>query len=156
MTTRWQIPTWHPLRRVANLHEELNSLFSQALGNPLRTSPDDFAASNDGWLPALDLYAEKDHLVVRVELPGLKKEDIEISLQNGFLTVSGERKRDDKREIATARSERVLGRFQRTVSLPAPVEADKIQATYTDGILTVTLPKSEEAKPKQILVNVKD
>jgi len=95
-------------------------------------------------------------VIVKAELPGMKKEEIEISLHDGVLSLSGERKAQDKYEEAdTCRSERFLGRFHRTFELPAPVEADKVKATYQDGILTVTLPKSEEAKPKQIEVNVK-
>src|SRR5208282_3034213 len=102
------------------------------------------------------LFEDKESLVVRAEVPGMRKEDIEISLHDGYLTVSGERKQDQTYAAAeTYRSERWLGRFQRTISLPCKVDADKIKAAYTDGILTVTLPKAEEAKPKQIPITVK-
>jgi HSP20 family protein len=107
-------------------------------------------------LPALDIYEDKDGLVVKVELPGMKKEDIAISLEDGSLTVSGERKQNPQHAAAkTCRCERVLGRFERRVSLPCPVDAGKITAVYTDGVLTVALPKAEEAKPKQIHVDIK-
>jgi HSP20 family protein len=105
--------------------------------------------------PALDLYEDKDNLTVSAELPGMKREEIEVSLHDGALTISGERKSEKNSEKGQAyRSERFFGRFQRTVALPSSVAADKVKATYKDGILTVTLPKTEEAKPKQIDVNV--
>ena len=107
----------------------------------------------EGWTPALDIYEDKDKYVVKAELPGLKKEDIDVSLEGNTLTISGERKQEEEKEEGdTYRSERYFGRFQRTVTLPAAVDASKIQATYKDGVLTVTVPKTEEAKPKQIEV----
>lgn len=85
----------------------------------------------------------------------MKREDIEVSLHDGALTISGERKSESKHEDAEVyRSERFIGKFQRSVTLPTPVKSDAVKANYKDGILTVTLPKSEEAKPKQIDVNV--
>ena len=107
----------------------------------------------EGWTPALDIYEDKDKYVAKGELPGMKKEDIDVSLDGNTLTISGERKREEeKKEGDTYRSERYFGRFQRTVTLPAAVDANKIQALYKDGVLTVTVPKTEEAKPKQIEV----
>jgi HSP20 family protein len=108
-----------------------------------------------GWSPALDVYDDKDNFVVKVELPGMKKEDIGLSLHDGMLTISGERQHERKNESGeTFRSERYFGKFQRSVALPALVDASKVTASYKDGILTVDLPKSEEAKPKQIEVSV--
>ena len=93
--------------------------------------------------------------MLKAELPGMKKEDIDISLQGDVLTLSGERKEEETFDKAeTYRSERFLGKFQRSLTLPVTVSADKVQASYKDGILTVTLPKAEEAKPKQIEVKV--
>ena len=90
-----------------------------------------------------------------VELPGMRKEDIEISLHDGMLTISGERKDESADEgEKDGRSERFVGKFRRSISLPTRVDADKVNASYKDGILTVTLPKAEEVKPKQIQVNV--
>ena len=92
--------------------------------------------------------------MVKAELPGLKKEDINVSLHDGDLVISGERKHDAKSEgTEVYRAERFFGKFQRTVSLPPAVAANNVKAEYKDGILTVTLPKSEEAKPRQIQVN---
>jgi HSP20 family protein len=139
---------------VASLRDELDTLFSQVLQKPFESSDSNGLT---GWVPALDLYDDKDHLTVRVELPGLKKEEIQISLQEGVLSIGGERKVEEREQSTTSyRSERVLGRFQRTVNLPYKVDAGKIHAAYTDGILNVTLPKAEEAKPKQIQVDVKN
>ncbi len=104
-----------------------------------------------GWTPALDVYEDKDNLYVRVEVPGMKKEDIEISLHNASLSIAGERKSEESfKDAEVYRAERFFGRFQRTVTLPSPVATDKVKAHYQDGILTVMLPKTEEAKPKQI------
>jgi len=86
-------------------------------------------------------------------LPGMKREDIDVALDGNTLTLSGERKQEEeKREGESYRSERYFGRFQRSITLPTEVQANKIEAAYKDGVLTVTLPKSEEAKPKQIPV----
>jgi|SRR5450432_2123748 HSP20 family protein len=106
-----------------------------------------------GWTPALDLYHDNDNIVAAVELPGMRKEDIEISLQDGTLTISGERKGETAAEGA-ARTERFTGKFRRSVTLPTQVDVSKVNASYKDGILTVTLPKAEEAKPKHIQINL--
>ena len=125
--------------RLANLQDELDRLFgTQAV-----------------WAPALDVQEDKDNYVFRAELPGLKREDIDVSLQDGVLVISGERKAEKVEEgVEVHRQERHYGKFQRALTLPTPVAADKITAQYKDGVLTVTLPKVEEAKPKKIDVSV--
>jgi HSP20 family protein len=158
---KWQRPNFwslSPVRRVASFRDELDNLFSVAFGHVSGSSTELDRGSQflEGWFPAVDVFEDKDNLLVRAELPGMKKEEIEISLHEGFLTLSGERKGQEKAEgTETYRSERWLGRFHRTISLPCSVVPDKIKATYTDGILTVSLPKAEEAKPKQIPISVK-
>lgn len=151
---RYQRPEssiWSPFRHLSMLRSEIDRLFDSPL-NALTSDSQQFLS---GWLPAVDLHEEKDHLTLRAELPGMKKEDIDISLHGDVLTLSGERKEDEEYEKAEAyRSERFLGRFQRAFTLPVAVDADKVQASYKDGILTVHLPKAEEAKPKQIEVKV--
>jgi HSP20 family protein len=133
------------------LRDEIDRLFDSPM-DALTSSSQQFL---NGWLPTLDLYEEKDHLVLKAELPGMKKEDIDISLHGDVLTLSGERKEEEVFDKAeTYRAERFLGRFQRTLTLPVTVDASKVQASYKDGVLTVTLPKAEEAKPKQIEVKV--
>ena len=153
--TRWQRPEftrWNPLTHLSSLREEIDRLFEFPL-TALTEATQPFLS---GWLPAVDLFQDKDNLTLKAELPGMQKEEIDISLHDGVLTLSGERKSDQKYEGAQAcRSERFLGRFQRTLALPSLVDAEKVKATYKDGILTVVLPKAEEAKPKQIEINAK-
>jgi len=108
-----------------------------------------------GWTPAIDLYEDKDHITIKAELAGMKKEDIEVTLHEGTLNIAGERKTEKRvEEPGLCRSERYFGRFQRAITLPAPVDGTKVKADYKEGVLTVTLPKTEEAKPKQIDVMV--
>lgn len=134
-----------PLAQLSELHREMNRLFD---GNILT---DAFT----GWAPALDVTHDKDQVQVVAELPGLKKEDIELNLQEGVLTISGERKdTNERKEGETHRTERFYGRFQRSVELPVEVDANRVNATYSNGLLTVTLAKAEAAKPKQITINV--
>ncbi|HEU5125930.1 MAG TPA: Hsp20/alpha crystallin family protein [Verrucomicrobiae bacterium] len=148
---RWQRPVlnqWPTLGRLTDIREELDRLFESPWTELARTSQ-----LLSGWTPALDLHEDKDNFVVKAELPGLKKEDIDISLHDGSLSISGERKSEEKfADAEVYRSERFVGRFQRTIALPSAVANDQVKAQYKDGILTVTLPKTEEAKPKQISV----
>ncbi len=141
---------WSPLGQLTNVRDELNRLFSSTFGE-LGRSSDLFGM----WTPTMDLYEGKDEFVVKAELPGMKKEDIDISLHEGALSISGERRSEEPaKETETHRTERYFGRFQRTLELPRPVKADAVKASYKDGVLTITLPKTEEAKPKQIEVKV--
>lgn len=104
--------------------------------------------------PALEVVDGRDSVTVKLELAGLKKEDFDISFENEVLTISGERKSEtEAREGETVRSERIYGSFSRSVTVHAPIKADAIGASYADGILTVVLPKAEEAKPKKIAVS---
>lgn len=148
---RWQRPVlnqWPTLGRLTDIRDELDRLFESPLSELARTSQ-----LLSGWTPALDLHEDKDNFVVKVELPGMKKEDIDSSLHDGSLSVSGERKSEEKfADAEVYRSERFVGRFQRTITLPGAVANDQVKAQYKDGVLTVTLPKTEEAKPKQINV----
>lgn len=148
---RWQRPVWsnwNHLGQLNDLRDEIDRLFESPLAELARTS-----RLLSGWTPALDLHEDKDHFVARVELPGMKKENIDITMHDGSLSIAGERKAEDKLENAEVyRAERFVGRFQRTVTIPAPVDADRVNAEYHDGVLTITLPKTEEAKPKRIKV----
>ena len=151
---RYQTPSsvmWPSLNRWASLRDDLDTL----LELPFLTGGTRQAQLFTGWTPALDLYQNNDNVVAVVELPGMRKEDIEISLHDGMLTIAGERKSQSggNDENAT-RTERFTGKFRRSVTLPTRVDANKVNATYKDGLLTITLPKAEEAKPKQIQINV--
>jgi len=146
---RFQNPVltpWPGFGRLSSLQDELNRLFGASLSD---------VAANSEWAPAVELSEDKNNLVVTAELPGLKKEDIDVTLLDGVLTISGERKQERKTEEGGIhRSERYFGRFERTITLPSEVAADAVKADYKDGLLTVTLPKSEAAKPKKIGVSV--
>lgn len=151
--TRWiqpEVANWPVFDRLTDLRDEIDRLFESPLQQFGRSSQ----LLSGGWAPALDVYEDKDNLTVKAELPGMKREEIEVSLHDGALTISGERKSEMHEKGEVYRSERFVGRFQRAVTLPSPVAADKVKASYKDGILTVTLPKTEEAKPKQIDVSV--
>lgn len=142
---RYINPELHP---IGNLRDHFGRLFDIAF--PTRS-----AESLSDWTPSLDAHEDKDKYVVAVEIPGLKKEDISVSVHDGVLTVSGERKSEKNVTEGTVhRRERICGKFSRSVSLPAAVRADKVGAVYKDGVLTVEIPKAEEAKPKAVEVRV--
>jgi HSP20 family protein len=141
-----RVSTWPTLGRLTDLRDEIDRFFESPLA---RTS--EFL----GWTPAFDVYEEKDNYVVKAELPGMKREEINVSIQGGELVISGERKGESKEQgTEVYRAERYFGKFQRSVSLPTTLSAKDVRADYKDGVLTVTLPKSEEAKPKQIEVKI--
>jgi HSP20 family protein len=125
------------LGRLTTLQDQLDQLFEV----------------QRAWAPALDVAEDKDGFRVQLELPGLKREDIEVSLDDGALVITGERKAETPQEGTTVhRQERYYGKFSRTLTLPSEVAAAQVKAAYKDGILTVTLPKAEAAKPKTIAV----
>ena len=141
-----ELTPWSSFDRLSSLREFLDSAFQlagSARGSAL------------GWAPALDVYEDADTVTVQLEVAGVKKEDFDISLQDDVLTISGERKSEsEKREGESFRSERSFGAFSRSVTLPGPVKSAEVKATYLDGLLTVTLPKAEEAKPRKIQVEL--
>lgn len=148
---RWHRPeltTWAGFGRLSDLRNEIDRLFEL----PLASLSQSTQLLSD-WTPALDVHEDKNNIIVKAELPGMKKEEIEISLHDGSLSISGERKAEQKYADAEVyRAERFVGRFQRTLALPSAVAVEKVKAQYKDGVLTITLPKTEEAKPKQIEV----
>lgn len=133
---------------LSRLRDQLNQIFEQP----------DFAMSDllgGGWLPAVDVLDDRNKLTVKAELPGFKREDLDVSVHDNQLIISGERKsEEEKKDGEFYRSERFYGKFHRSIPLPATVDTGKIEARYRDGVLTVTLPKSEQAKAKQIEVAV--
>ena len=146
--TKYQRPTviaWPSFSPFNSLSDELDRLFELPLA----------ALARQSWSPTLDVLEDKDNYFILAELPGLKREDIKVSLEDGTLTISGERKTETRtEETLVHRVERYSGRFERSVTLPATVSAEKVKATYTDGVLSLTLPKSEQAKPKRIDVTL--
>jgi HSP20 family protein len=142
----------NPFADLLDIQREMNSLFDVSLH---RWGSRDEGLLESAWAPAIDIHDSKDNLVVKAELPGLKKEDIDVSVQNGTLVIKGEKKEEtEKREKGVIRTERFYGSFHRAISLPTAVDESKVKAAYKNGVLELTLPKKEEAKPKQIKVNV--
>ena len=131
--------------------------FDRMLDNFFRGGiQDDGSFGISHWTPAVDVAELENEYLVKVELPGVEKDDVKITMENNILTIRGEKKEaKDLKEENYHRAERSYGSFQRSFKLPTSVKSDKIEAIYTNGILSVTLPKAEEAKPKQIEVQVK-
>src|SRR5262249_10272946 len=128
----------------------MNRLFDSFFGRPSTT-----AAGERFWTPLVDMYETKDDLFVVFELPGIREKDASVSITGDLLTVKGERKLEhDPKDEGYYRLERVYGKFERSVPLPIPVQADKVKATYRDGVLEIRLPKVEEVKPKEIKIDV--
>jgi len=135
-----------------NLQQEMNRLFDFTLHKPL-VSPQ---GALPYWTPAIDIIEEQDNVKVRADLPGIKKDEIEVAVENDVLTIKGEKKNEKEiKEKDYVRSERYYGAFHRSFTLPSAVDASKVNATYKDGVLEITLPKKEEAKSKQIKVDIK-
>jgi HSP20 family protein len=145
------IVRFDPFRDLASMQDRINRIFGEAY---LRN--DDDVLNRGDWRPPVDIFEnEKHEIVLRAELPGLKKEDLDIRVENNTLTLRGERKRDaEVKQDSYHRIERVYGAFTRAFSLPTTVNAEKVEATFADGVLTITLPMREEAKPRQIQVQV--
>jgi len=141
------IVRWEPARELATMEiERLNRMFTEFYGE----------AFSRAWVPAVDIYETDAHeVVVKAELPDMKREDINLTFENGVLTLKGERKvQQEVNKENYQRIERRHGVFSRSFTLPNTVDAGKISASYKDGVLTIRLPQREEAKPKQIAVNV--
>jgi HSP20 family protein len=138
-----------PINDLNRIRQEINRIFEDPLALLARGT-----SFFEGWEPSLDVYEDPDKITVRAELPGMEKENINVSLEGNTLTIAGERKHEEERkEGNTFRSERFFGRFQRSVTLPQPVDVNRLQANYKDGVLSIVCPKSEEAKPKQIQIS---
>ena len=136
--------------RLFSLRDELDRLFEGSLGE-LSRAPQFLGV----WNPAVDLYEDKENVIVKAELPGLKREDIEVSLHDGALSISGERKSEEKVENAEVRRTETIRRPLSTDHHSSRLgeERQKVNAQYKDGVLTVTVPKAEEAKPRQITIS---
>jgi HSP20 family protein len=136
------IVRYHPFR---SLQEDINRLFEGSMG--------DWKLSADQWYPSVDITENATAFIVKAELPGVSADDVKITMRNNELTLYGEKKMDEaSKNDHYYRCERSYGTFQRSFSFPSSVHAEDITASYKDGVLTVTLKKAEEAKPKQILI----
>jgi HSP20 family protein len=144
---------WDPFQELISLQDRMNRLFEQTLD---RSRGDRGGLVAGTWSPAVDIYETADGVVLQAELPGLSKDDIDIQVRENILTLKGERRLEkDVKQENYLRVERSYGSFQRAFTLPAAVQADKIRAVFKDGVLHLNIPKAEEAKPKQIKVEVK-
>ena len=141
------IVRWEPARELASMEvDRLNRMFSEFYDQTF----------SRGWVPPVDIYETDAHeVVLKAELPDMKREDINLTFENGVLTLKGERKLEHEvKQENFQRIERHHGTFSRSFTLPNTVDAGRISASYKDGLLTIRLPQREEAKPKQIAVNV--
>jgi HSP20 family protein len=142
---------WNPWNELAALRERMNRVFDDSL---FRSDHREDPLAMGTWSPAVDMFEKDDKVVIKAELPGLDKKDVSLDLQNGVLTLKGERKHENEVEEENFyRREMSYGKFVRSFSLPVDVDADKIKAEFQNGLLTVEVPKPEEHKPKQIKVN---
>lgn len=132
--------SWTPFNRISPLSELLDTAWNLSGRAP------------QGFLPAMEIHENAEQVTVSLEAAGMKKEDFDIALEDGALTVSGTRQRTLP-EGASSRSEFLTGSFQRSVTLPCPVKAEAVNASYEAGVLNITLPKAEEAKPRKITVS---
>ena len=144
------IVRWEPLRELNSLQGEMNRLFDTVFDAPSGSS----RGTLRRWVPAMDLVESGDHFVLRADLPGMSEEDIEIELEDGTLTVSGERKAEhDEHHDGFHRVERSFGAFSRSLTLPKGVDADAVAASFDRGVLEIRIPKPEARKPRRISIS---
>ncbi|HEX5943892.1 MAG TPA: Hsp20/alpha crystallin family protein [Anaerolineales bacterium] len=141
---------WEPVREMMTLREAMDRLFDDAFTRPINLR-------DGGWsAPAVDMYQTDDEVVVRVALPGFKADEVQINITGDVLTLRGELKREEeKKDKAWHLREHRWNSFERSIALPTEVTADQANADFENGILTITLPKAEEVKPKTISVKAK-
>jgi HSP20 family protein len=140
---------WDSGREVDSLQSEVDRVFDAFFG----TRPANGNGAARRWVPAMDLAEDGEHLVLRADLPGLTEDDVEVEVKDGVLTVSGERKAEEKKEgEGFYRVERAFGSFSRSLSLPKGIDADKVTAEFDNGVLEVRIPKPEERKPHRVQI----
>jgi HSP20 family protein len=146
---------WNPFREMESLQDEVNRLFNFSLG---RWAGEGASQPSDVTLvPAIDVSEHKNHVKISAELPGIDKKDLSVSMNGNTLIIKGEKKREHKsEEEGVTREERTYGSFYRAITMPPTIDTSKVEASYKDGVLSLTLPKKEEAKPKQIAIDVKE
>jgi HSP20 family protein len=143
-TTRRPAEPWQSLRRLSN-----------ALDEAFGTFQDEGRTVTASWYPACDVFEDKEAIKIVAEVPGVTADDVKISLENNLLTIRGEKKQQaEERTERVHRYERSYGLFERTFALPSTVDPDRIQASYQNGILTVSVPKAERARPREIPVKL--
>lgn len=151
------IVRFNPMRDLLNVEREFNRLFNtleNRLGVSEKTS-DNTEWEGAEWMPLTDIYENNDGYILKLDLPGLKREDVKLVFTNGQLSISGERKHEVMNDLRQHRIERTYGKFYRIFSLPQEIQHDKIEAEFKDGQLTISIPKAEEAKPKELDIKIK-
>ncbi|OQB09711.1 MAG: Spore protein SP21 [Candidatus Omnitrophica bacterium ADurb.Bin205] len=144
---------WDPFTDLERIQKEMNRMFNLSLAHEGNR---EIGILDGAWSPAVDIYDSKDNVMVKADIPGLTKDDIEVTVQGDTLFIKGEKKQEKEvKEKDYIRTERFYGNFQRAIRLPAEVQSDKVEATYKNGVLELVLPKSEKAKPKQIKLDIK-
>jgi len=152
---RWRpfsqgLEPWAGARELGDIQSEVNRLFDSFFGRPFQGG-----APERAWAPAADMYETKDELVIKADLPGMSEKDVQVSITGDLLSLKGHRAEpEDVKPEQYFRAERWAGRVERVFQLPIPVQADRVRAGYRDGVLTVTLPKVEAVKPKEIKIDV--
>src|SRR5262245_16153564 len=142
---------WEPLRGISEIQGEVNRLFDSFFGRPAPAA----AQSGRAWAPFVDMQETKDDLVLTIEVPGVREKDVSVSITGDLLSVKGERRVEPEVKDQTwLHVERAYGKFERTIQLPMPVQADKVKAAYRDGVLEIKLPKVEEVKPREIKIDI--
>ena len=150
---RWGITPWRPFRELEDMERRLDEVFGRPFLPALWRR---FPLETRGWAPAVDVFEKADKFVVKAELPGMKEEDVDISVVGDTLTIKGERKAETEvKDEDYYCCERSYGSFSRSIGLPSTVDAKKIEASFEDGVLEVSLPKAPEVKPKKISVSAK-
>ena len=146
-----ELVMWEPFETLNRFHSRIDRLFDESLDR----SPAQATSTSGLWYPPVDVLESKDAYIFRAELPGMKKEDFNLAVKEGMLTLTGERKFEQPPEGVEYHSvERVAGKFSRSYQLPRNIKHDGIQATYRDGVLEIHVPKAEEAKPRQIAISL--
>ena len=142
------ISRWDPFRELSSIQNELNRLFGRTFGTE---SGDEMRVA--AWVPPVDVAETQDRFVITAEVPGLRPEDVDISVENSILRIQGERRfYDEQREDDFHRIERRFGSFARSITLPSTADPESIQASFDAGVLRIEVPKREEAKPRKIQV----
>jgi HSP20 family protein len=146
---------WDPFRELAVVQDRMNRLFEDAWGGRTRRPDEDFVSGS--WMPSVDVRETKDALELNIEVPGIEPKDVTVGVENGVLTIKGSRNFEKASEGETYhRIERAYGTFERSFTLPSNVDTERIQARYRHGVLELTVPKREEAKPKSISIKVEE
>ena len=147
---------WNPSTDTAHLSQRMERLFDEMLGRGLwRTSEE--RSPRGTWVPAINLLEREDAMVITADLPGLKAEDVDVTVEEGTLSIRGERKIEELSEGETYhRVERLYGTFERTFTLPNSVDVEKIEARFVNGEMVLTLPKREESKPRSVKIKVEN